>query len=354
MGELLADHTTLRLGGPADQFLTHTSPADWPDLAQDVRRSGVAPYVLGGGSNTLADDLGFPGPVIRMATRGVAVRLLGDGFVEVVSQAGEPLASLVAFTVAEGLSGIEYLGGIPGTVGAAFVQNTGAYGQEISGTVTRLTAYDWRLDQATALRPADCHFGYRTSVFKTRPGRWTILEIALRLARSHQAAPVTYQHLADSMSVPMDARPPLAEAAEGVLHDRRRRGLLLPGSGPDTRQAGSVFLNPTVTPAQATVVRAAGGPIHQDPTGQLRASAGWLVEQAGYRPGTQVAPGIFCSEGRALTLAARDGATSASFTTALRRLASQVLATTSIQLTQEPVRPHLVPVSGRVGPTRAF
>ncbi|GAA2643954.1 hypothetical protein GCM10010425_59590 [Streptomyces spororaveus] len=118
MGELLADHTTLRLGGPADRFLTHTDPASWPDLAHTAA-GDAAPFVLDGGSNTLAADTGYPGTVIRMDTRGVAVRPLGGDLVEVIVRAGEPLGSLVAFTVAEGLSGIEYLGGIPGTTGAA-------------------------------------------------------------------------------------------------------------------------------------------------------------------------------------------------------------------------------------------
>lgn len=188
MSELLADHTTLRLGGPADRFLTHTDPAAWPDLARSLP-TARAPFVLAGGSNTLADDGGYPGTVIRMATHGIAVRPLGDDLVEVVTEAGEPLSSLVAFTVAEGLSGIEYLGGIPGTTGAAPVQNTGAYGQQISDTLTRITAYDWSLGHTTELQPGDCDFGYRTSAFKTQPGRWTILDVGLRLTRTAWALP---------------------------------------------------------------------------------------------------------------------------------------------------------------------
>lgn len=114
--------------------------------------------MLGGGSNTVADDTGYPGTVIRMATRGIAVRPLGGDVVEVTAQAGEPLDALVAFTVAEGLSGIEYLGGIPGTTGAAPIQNTGAYGQQISDTLTRLTVYDWALGHTRALLPGECGF----------------------------------------------------------------------------------------------------------------------------------------------------------------------------------------------------
>ncbi|MEU5084583.1 MULTISPECIES: UDP-N-acetylmuramate dehydrogenase [Streptomyces] len=309
MGELLADHTTLCLGGPADQFLTHTAPAAWPELTHAARRSGTAPFVLGGGSNTLAADTGYPGTVIRMATRGIAIRPLGDNLVEVTVQAGEPLGSLVAFTVTESLSGIEYLGGIPGTTGAAPVQNTGAYGQQVSDTLTRLTVHDWALGRTRKLRPDQCRFGYWTSTFKTQPGRFTILDVSLRLTRRTYASPIRYQHLADALAVRLGGRPPLAEAAQAVLTDRHNRGLTLPAGGPDARQAGSVFLNPSVAPAQATAIRAAGGPVHHSPDGSQRASAGWLLEQAGFLPGTRVSPGVYCSQARALTLTARDGAT---------------------------------------------
>lgn len=339
MGELLADHTTLRLGGPADRFLTHSDPAAWLDLARTVQREQAGPFVLGGGSNTLADDGGYPGTVIRMATRGIAMRSLADGGVEVVAQAGEPLSALVAYTISEGLSGIEYLGGIPGATGAAPVQNTGAYGQQISDTIAIITAYDWRLGRTVELRPEDCEFGYRTSAFKTRPGRWTILDVVLRLTRSPYAAPVTYQHLADALDVRPGVRLPLAEAAQGVLDDRRHRGLSLPPAGPDSRQAGSVFLNPPVTSVQAATVRTAGGPVYRDQSGRLRASAGWLLERAGFHPGAQVAPGVICSTSRTLTLTAHSAATASSFDTALRTLAARVRAATTVHLTPEPVRP---------------
>ncbi|MEU0022134.1 UDP-N-acetylmuramate dehydrogenase [Streptomyces sp. NPDC048664] len=350
MGELLADHTTLRLGGPADRFLTHTDPAAWPDLAYAASSSDTAPFVLGGGSNTLAADTGYPGTVIRMATRGIAVRPLGSDHVEVTAQAGEPLDALVAFTVAEGLSGIEYLGGIPGTTGAAPVQNTGAYGQQISDTLTRLTVYDWALGRTRELLPGDCGFGYRTSTFKTQPGRFTILDVSLRLARQACASPIRYQQLADALAVCLGAQPPLAEAAQAVLTDRHNRGLILPTDGPDARQAGSVFLNPQVPRAQATAIRAADGPVHNSPDGTLRASAGWLLEQTGFLPGTQVGPGVYCSQNRALTLTARDNATATSFTTALQDLAHEVLTTYRIRLAPEPVLPHQRGLSRRRPP----
>lgn len=339
MGELLADHTTLRLGGPVDRFLTHQDPAAWSDLTRDIHRSPAPLYVLGGGSNTIAADTGFHGTVLHVATQGIRARILDNERVELTVQAGHPLSDLVAFTVAEGLSGIEYLGGIPGTTGAAPVQNTGAYGQQISDALTRLTAYDWHLGHLVELHPADCGFGYRTSIFKDFPSRWTILSITVALARSTSAAPVSYPHLANILGVPQGAQPSLAEAAHGVLADRNNRGLSLPASGPDARQVGSVFLNPTITRDQARAVRAADGPVNRSQGSGLRASAGWLLESAGYRPGAQITPGVYCSSRRTLTLTVRRGATGTSFDAALRTLAARVFSATTIRLTPEPRRP---------------
>ncbi|MYQ45534.1 UDP-N-acetylmuramate dehydrogenase [Streptomyces sp. SID4985] len=335
MGEFLADHTTLRLGGPADQFLTHTDPTAWPDLARAPQGDGQTPFVLGGGSNTLAADTGAPGTVIRMATRGITARPLGQDGVEVVAQAGEPLGSLVAFTVAEGLSGVEYLGGIPGTVGAAPVQNTGAYGQQISDTLTSITAHDWQHGHTVELLPSECGFGYRSSIFKSRPGRWTILTVTLRLNLSQVAAPVSYGHLAGALDVPLGSQPPLAEAASGVIADRETRGLTLPASGPEARQAGSAFLNPPVTDEQAAAVRAAGGPVHTDMRGVMRASSGWLLTQCGYQPGLRLANGVFCSAHRVLTVTVRDGAASRDVARVLHTMASRVLSSTGVQLHPE-------------------
>ncbi|WP_051765706.1 UDP-N-acetylmuramate dehydrogenase [Streptomyces sp. NRRL F-5135] len=340
MGELLADHTTLRLGGPADSWLTHTSRGAWHEVVRAVE--GRRPFVLGGGSNILAADHGYPGPVIRMATRGIGARAVDDDRVEVTVQAGEPLARLVAYAVAEGLSGVEYLGGIPGTTGAAPVQNAGAYGQQIADRLTAVAAWDWQHGRTVRLNAAGCQFRYRSSVFKTQPGRWTILTVTLQLVRSARAAPVVYGHLAQALDVPIGARPPLAEAAAGVVADRQARGLTLPIHGPDMRQAGSVFLNPRVTDRLAQEVRAAGGPVYRDAEGVPRASAGWLLEQCGHGPGRRLAPGVYCSTQRTLTVTVRDGATAAGFAAGLRIMASAVAKSTGIELRPEPVQPALV------------
>ncbi|MFF0309318.1 UDP-N-acetylmuramate dehydrogenase [Streptosporangium sp. NPDC004379] len=339
MSDLLADHTTLRVGGPVGRLLAHTDPAAWPDLVRAAATESAVPFTLGGGGNVLADDAGYPGPVIRVATRGISIRPVGGGVVDVTAHAGEPLQALVDVVLNEGLSGIEYLAGIPGTVGAAPVQNTGAYGQQISDTLTHLTVYDWSRHQLGVFRPEACGFGYRTSIFKTHPGRWTILEATVRLTYSALAAPVAYRPLAQAFGVPLGTRPPLKEAAHGVLADRRRRGVSLPESGPDARQAGSVFLNPAITAVQAAVVQAAGGVVTVGDRGVLRTSAGWLLELVGYRPASPLTPGVSCSTRRTLTFTAHDGVTAASFHAAVQKAADDVFDTTGIRLRPEPVRP---------------
>ncbi|MEV6862281.1 UDP-N-acetylmuramate dehydrogenase [Streptosporangium subroseum] len=337
MGERLADHTTLRLGGPADQLLTHTDLATWADISHAAVRHHGTPVVLGHGSNVLVADAGYPGLVICMATQGITVRSAPENTVDVTVQAGHPLAGLIDFAVAEGFSGLEYLTGIPGTVGAAPIQNTGAYGQQISDTLIGLTAYDWRTREIVHVLPRDCEFGYRTSLFKASPVRWTILDVTLRLRRSDRASPVIYQHLADALAMPLGTTPPLAEAAEAVLTNRRERGLTLPETGPDARQIGSAFLNPCLTQHQAQMVHAAGGPLHRTADGAIRGSAGWLLQHVGHSPGRRLAPGVYCSNLRTLTIVAREGATTSTFAATLQKLASQVHAATEIHLSPEPV-----------------
>ncbi|GAA1964042.1 UDP-N-acetylmuramate dehydrogenase [Kitasatospora viridis] len=333
----LASLTTLRLGGPAEHVLTISTPADWADAVRAIRHTNEqAPVVLGHGSNVIASDAGHPGTVVVMNTRGITATRVDDTTVNVTVQAGHPLTELTAWAAAEHLAGIECLAGIPGTVGAAPVQNAGAYGQQISDTLDHLTVWDWETDRMRTLPAEACQLQHRNSLFKTNPGRWTILAVTFHLIRS-PAAPVVYQPLADELGVHIGTRPPVAEATSAVLANRHRRGLLLDAHGPDARQAGSVFLNPPVTTTQAAHWSTAGCPVHADSDGQLRASAGWLLEHVGYSPGHQVADGIRCSGQRALTLTAHDEATATGFAQALGELSARVESTTSIRLHPEPV-----------------
>ncbi|MFJ6774877.1 hypothetical protein ACIQOV_28625, partial [Kitasatospora sp. NPDC091257] len=164
------------------------------------------------------------------------------------------------------------------------------------------------------------------------------LSVTLHLVRTNSAAPITFRPLADELGVPLGARPPIAETTAAVLANRYRRGLLLDPHGPDARQVGSVFLNPSVTPEQAARWSAAGCPVHTDSYGRWRVSAGWLLELIGCHPGHKVAEGIHCSDRRTLTITARGETTAAAFVRALADLAARVDSNTGISLHPEPVR----------------
>ncbi|MET7676841.1 hypothetical protein [Streptomyces seoulensis] len=149
---------------------------------------------------------------------------------------------------------------------------------------------------------------------------------------------MTYGHLASALDVPLGSRPPLADAASGVIADREARGLTLPVGGPEARQAGSAFLNPPVTDDQAAAVRGAGGPIHADMHGVVRASSGWLLTQCGYQPGIRLADGVFCSSHRVLTVTVREGAASRDVARVLHTMTSCVHKDFGVQLHTEIVR----------------
>ncbi|MFD4535186.1 UDP-N-acetylmuramate dehydrogenase [Kitasatospora sp. NPDC058397] len=334
----LASLTTLRLGGPAGAVLNLSDPADWLDAARAISaQEQNGPVVLGHGSNVIAADAGHPGTVVVMNTRGITAKKLDDTTVAVTVQAGQPLTDLVQWAAAERLAGIECLAGIPGTVGAAPVQNAGAYGQQIAGSLHSVTVWDWGMGCLRTFPAQSCRLRYRSSRFKRTPGRWTILAASLHLTHT-PAAPITYQPLADELGVPVGARPTVPEVTAAVLANRRRRGLLLDPSDQDSRQVGSVFLNPRITTAQATRWSDRGCPVHQDSDGGLRASAGWLLEHVGCRPGQAVADGVRCSERRTLTVTAQGEATAAAFVRALADLTAQVAAATGIILQPEPTR----------------
>ncbi|MFI9269891.1 UDP-N-acetylmuramate dehydrogenase [Kitasatospora sp. NPDC052896] len=334
----LASLTTLRLGGPADHVLPISDPAAWPEAVRTVGLRGeAAPVVLGHGSNVIAADAGHPGTVVVMNTRGITTTRVDDSTVAATVQAGHPLADVVQWAAAEHLAGIECLAGIPGTTGAAPVQNAGAYGQQISDTLDRVTVWDWEMGRLRTLPTEACRLRYRDSRFKADPGRWTILTATFHLTRSQPAASIVYQPLADELGVSIGSRPPVPEVTAAVLANRQRRGLLLDRHGPDVRQVGSVFLNPPVTAAQAARWSAVGCPVHTDSDGQLRASAGWLLEHIGCRPGHDVADGVRCSDNRVLTLTAHGDATATGFSEALTQLGERVRSATSVVLRPEPV-----------------
>jgi UDP-N-acetylmuramate dehydrogenase len=293
--------------------------------------------LVAGGSNLLVADAGFPGTAVGVRTRGVAVRREGDDALLEVA-AGEPWDGLVARAVAEGWSGLEALSGIPGSVGATPIQNVGAYGAEVAGVITALTALDRRSGRVVALAPGDVGFGYRTSALKRSPDRWVVLSVAFRLPVDPRSAPVRYAELARALGVTVGERVPLAEARCAVLDLRRGKGMVLDAADHDTWSAGSFFTNPILA-----ADRAAGlppdAPRFPQPDGRVKTSAAWLITHAGFERGFAVRPGApaSLSTKHSLALTNRGGATAADLLELARVVRAGVAQRFGVTLEHEPV-----------------
>lgn len=245
----LAGYTTLRLGGPARRFVEATTEAELVTAIRDADDDGEPVLVLGGGSNLVVSDAGFPGTVVHAGTRG-AERVAADGGrVLVRVQAGEDWDAFVARCVADGLAGVECLSGIPGRVGATPIQNVGAYGQDVSETIVEVRAYDRRTRAHITLDRDACRFTYRHSVFKGHD-RYVVLDVTYALHETEESQPIAYAELARKLGAQPGDRVTLKEARDAVLELRRGKGMVLDPADPDTRSAGSFFTNPILEPGQ--------------------------------------------------------------------------------------------------------
>jgi UDP-N-acetylmuramate dehydrogenase len=309
-------------------------------------RAGEPLLVLAGGSNVVVADAGFPGTVVRVATRGVAATDAGDGRVRLEVQAGEPWDAFVARAVAGGLAGVECLAGIPGSVGATPIQNVGAYGQEVAETIRSVRVLDRERDGVAALGPEDCGFTYRSSAFKRAPGRWVVLAVTLELERSDRSAPIRYAELARRLGTELGDRAPLADVREAVLALRRGKGMVLDPDDPDSVSAGSFFTNPVLSAdAFAALERrvaerlgdGVAPPAFPDVDGHVKTSAAWLIERAGFRRGQGDPHGIAISSKHTLALTNRGDGTTADLVALAREIARGVHDRFGVDLVPEPV-----------------
>jgi len=334
--ELLRDHTTLRLGGPAKDFVTATTAREVVDAVRSADEAGVPVLVLGGGSNLVVADDGFPGTVVHVGTRGIVPDVEEDGatcggaLVRVA--AGESWDGLVARAVESGWTGIEALSGIPGSVGATPIQNVGAYGQEVSQTIASVRVWDRVLKGLRTFAAADCGFGYRHSRFKADPGRHVVLEVTFQLPQGDLGAPVAYAELARALGVEQGARAPLADVRAAVLGLRGGKGMVLDADDHDTWSAGSFFTNPVVDPA----VVPEGAPAWPQPDGRVKTSAAWLIDHAGFAKG-HGSDRASLSTKHTLALTNRGTATTADLLALAREVRDGVEQAYGIRLVNEPV-----------------
>jgi UDP-N-acetylmuramate dehydrogenase len=272
-------------------------------------------------------------PILHVATAGITLGRRVDDVVEVSAEAGHSLQDLVDTAVSYGLSGLETMTGIPGTVGAAPVQNVGAYSQEIADTLTEVLAWDWKMGRLLRLTREQCRFGHRTSIFK-RSRRWAVLRATFALRRSRTGRAITYAQVADELGIRLGATAPLAETAAAVLSVRRRKGMVLGPGNPDNRTAGSVFVSSRIDGEVPARLQAQGAPVHEFTDGSIRLSASWLIKISGFTLGEHIARGVRISS-QHYTLVADEGANAASFHTAIRVVMRKVFEVTGQRLEPE-------------------
>lgn len=343
----LAGQTTLGLGGPARFFISCETDEDIRFALAFAERNELPLFVLGGGSNVIIADTGFDGVVLRIAMRGWELR--DDGENELLSvAAGERWDDLVAFCVHRGLGGLECLSGIPGTAGATPIQNVGAYGQDVAGTIHQVRVIHRPTGDLLTFAGSECGFGYRSSRFKkSDAGMYIVTEVSFRL-RKNARPQIRYPEL-ERLFVregPIEDAPPgapaLGRVRNAVLSLRRGKGMVVDPADPDTKSAGSFFMNPIVTEETFAAIVAywhatghsTGVPAF--PAGRARKiPAAWLVEQAGFAKG-MLRGGVGISEKHALALVNRGGTTTALLAFA-HEIQAGVFRRFGVHLEMEPV-----------------
>ncbi|EAR24728.1 UDP-N-acetylenolpyruvoylglucosamine reductase [marine actinobacterium PHSC20C1] len=354
---LLADLTTIRVGGPAHTLVHPTTEEELLENVRAVWKRGDDWLLIGGGSNMVISDDGYDGTVIHIATRGIQVVSQDETSLSIRVQAGESWDGLVARLVARGWAGIEALSGIPGSVGAAPIQNIGAYGQEIASALDGIDFLDYSSGELVHLSTAELELGYRSSVIKSgRAG--LVIAVHLTLTASPTSS-VQYQQLATALGVNVGDEVPVQQVRDTVLALRASKAMVLDPNEPDSASCGSFFTNPIVPEhiARALPADAPRWVIDEEPaidvavplgetpalppapkSHKVKLSAAWLIENSGVKKGFRL-PGsrAAVSSKHSLAIVNRTGASAAEVSELARYIGARVLGEYGIHLQPEPV-----------------
>jgi UDP-N-acetylmuramate dehydrogenase len=363
---LLSGLTTMRVGGPAQRLVTVETTDDLVDAIREVDDADEPLLVVAGGSNLVISDEGFSGSVVRIATSGITVESADSTQVMVRVAAGESWDEVVVRAVTERWSGVEALSGVPGCAGATPIQNVGAYGQEVAQVIDSVRVWDRREQQVLTFSNADCHFTYRHSLFKAQP-RYVVLDVLFRLGVGPLSGPVAYADLARALGVAAGDRVPLQDAREAVLAQRRQRGMVLDAADHDTWSCGSFFTNPIISTRsyaalqdrvetlqgepgglsgadgsnRADVANGLNGtvtvPRFDTPDGQVKTSAAWLIDRAGFGKGYRMPGPAALSTKHPLAVTNRGSASAADIVALAREIRDGVHDVFGVSLVNEPV-----------------
>jgi UDP-N-acetylmuramate dehydrogenase len=341
----LAPLTTMGVGGASRYFVEAQSAAEVAEAVDFTRSNQLPLFILGGGSNLVISDNGWPGLTLKVAITGIQERTENGKAIFQVG-AGEDWDGFVAHAVAQNCAGIECLSGIPGSVGGTPVQNVGAYGQEVANTIESILAFDLRDSQLRELCNEACGFEYRTSTFNTAErDRFIILDVTYAL-EVDGAAHIHYRDLKNFFAETGHS-PTLAATRDAVLKIRADKGMLITPGDPGCRSAGSFFKNPVLTAAQYREISeraAAQGlevPVYparssQDKDAQHKISAAWLVEHSGFYKG-YAAGRVGISSKHALAIVNLGGAKAADVIALKSQIQDRVKEAWGVELHPEPV-----------------
>jgi UDP-N-acetylmuramate dehydrogenase len=336
----LAPLTTLKVGGPARYFIEATTSAEVSEAVEFSRARSLPLFVLGGGSNLVIADAGWPGLVLKVGITGINHR---HGHDQVVFEAGagEDWDRFVGLVVAHNIAGLECLSGIPGNVGGTPVQNVGAYGQEVANTIESVLALDLKDGQLHELCNEACGFSYRTSIFNTTErGRYIIVQVNYALKHGGEAF-IAYADLKKYFAG-WSERPTLANTRDAVRKIRAGKGMLITAGDEDCRSAGSFFKNPILSTDQYERLTAQAAtknlqiPSYPALDAQKKVSAAWLVEHSGFSRGYGNGP-VGISLKHALAIVNRGNAMAADIVAFKEYIQSRVQEIWGIVLEPEPV-----------------
>jgi UDP-N-acetylmuramate dehydrogenase len=278
----LHKYTSLRVGGPAKNLIHVATEAE---IIAAIEGAGDSPVlIIGGGSNVLVSDSGFEGTVIHIANNQAESEVDACSGATLTIGAGENWDDFVAATINRGFAGLETLSGIPGSVGAAPIQNIGAYGHEVSEFITRVRTYDRHAKAIKTFTNAECEFEYRNSIFKRNPGRYIVLSVQFQIRTGEISTPITYAELAKKLGIAVGEKAPVVDTRSAVLALRAAKGMLLNPDDKDSWSAGSFFTNPIVS-IEIAAKLPEDAPKWPTTDGRIKTSAAWLIEHSGIDKG---------------------------------------------------------------------
>jgi len=327
----LSQYTSLRVGGPATKIVQVSTEAQIIDAIEEAGDTPI--LIMGGGTNVLIADKGFEGTVIRISNNSVQSEVDACSGATLTIGAGEDWDVFVQTTIDRGFAGLETLSGIPGTVGAAPIQNIGAYGHEVSEFITRVRTYDRQEKALKTFTNSECQFSYRNSLFKSHPGRYVVLDVQFQIRRGEFSDPITYLELAKKLGVQPGDKASVGETRKAVLELRASKGMLLSPEDHDSWSAGSFFTNPIISQQAADALPNAAPkwPLND---GRVKVSAAWLIENAGMHKGDEVG-GARISTKHVLALTNSGDATAADIVELAKRARNQVKEMFGITLEAE-------------------